>query len=92
MQTMIGKISLAGGGSPHAAAAHPASRARSMLASVLQTALSIPGDQTVAELLRPAAHPEQDAEADGRRSPGAALMEKARARFSSLWRRLGRHG
>jgi membrane protein len=89
MKTLIGKLPPVGGGHPSVSAAHPAAKARSILDSVLQAGLSMPGDQTVADLLRAVAPPD-DEEAARRRSPSAALMEKVRDRLSTLWQRLGR--
>jgi membrane protein len=92
MHTLIGKLQPSAGGYPKASSDDPEARARSLLDPVLQAALALPGEQTVAELLRPVARPEPDEGAVRRLSPGAALMEKVRDRFGALWQRLGRRG
>jgi membrane protein len=90
LQSLIGSLGPSAGAFPKAPADDPATKARSLLGPVLDAALSLPGDQTVADLLRSAHRPDQAEDGARRRGHEAGPGERTRDRLAGWWRRLWR--
>jgi membrane protein len=89
IQTLLGSPVPPAAASPKTPATEPALQARGLLNSILDSVLTLPAEQTVADLFKPAVLPERAGEPARRRGGGSRPGQWARD-LTSWWRRLRR--